>query len=212
MGQLGHRTSARSSRVPVVQPGESDYAGTHQRTVACRGPARVGDLAARGAEPVGGTSLDRAGGPEHRPSLVAHVSRAPGIPPLERGGDVVERRLAGEVSPGGRDAADAHSHLRVIAPLAGRVGAESATLHLRLAGRGSGELIGHAERVAARLREQDAGGAVGLLRGQVHPITSLSVGGTWVHGSLARGSGGQEEGVAAVEDRRVGEFAVPDHA
>jgi hypothetical protein len=98
------------------------------------------------------------GAAEHRARLDPDVGRAVAGPLLEGLRDLVERLRGGEVGTGGGDAGDADGHLRVVAPLARLVRAEAAAEHVCLAGGRRGELVGDAERVAAGLAGECAGG------------------------------------------------------
>ena len=173
-GRDGGRRCGRV--VSVVEPAQAHDAGAHERTVpggvGVGSGIRVAGLAEAGA----GGPVAPGGGAQDRPRLVADVAGALASPTLEAFGDVVEGGRGGEVCAGGRDLGDADGHLRVITPLAGRIGSEAATEHLRLVTRGSAELVGDAQGIATRLAEEHPGGSVGLLAVQDQWITAFGCG------------------------------------
>jgi hypothetical protein len=121
-------------RLDVVQVGERDGAGAHERAVAGRTPGAAvqvrADLAHGGrCRPA---AAQRVG--EHRPGLDADVGRPVPVPAQEALRDALLRCVGAQVRAGGRHLGDAERHLGVVAPLTRRDPAEPAAEQLRLAG------------------------------------------------------------------------------
>ena len=116
----------------VVEEGERDRRGAHQRSVA----GRVRPSAACRAYDASRASSRRPGArprgdlAQHRPGLVADVGGTAAQPVDPALDDRVERGLVAEAAVGGH-LRDHDGHLGVVAPLAGRVGPEAAADHPR---------------------------------------------------------------------------------
>jgi AbrB family looped-hinge helix DNA binding protein len=170
MGQGAGQVGRLDHRVDVPEVGQRDRTGAHEGAVAGRAPrlrveVRAGSPHGRGRRTAPSERLGQDG-----PRLHADVGRTIGVPTQEALGDALLRLCAAQVRACGCDLGDADGHLGVLAPLARGDAAEPAAEHLRLAAQGAdAELVGHAERVAGGLADQDADGAVDLLWGQVHP-------------------------------------------
>lgn len=172
MGQGRDQPRGASGARPVVERGDPDHRGAHQRAVAGAAGVvrRVGQCLVRHHPGrTVSTAQARAGGPEHGRGLQPDVGRIVGQPEQEVRGHGIERLLCQEVVAVRGDVGDAHRHRRVVAPLAGVEVTEAATAHLRelVEGGRQSELVGNAECVTGGLAEQHSRGPVGLLVAQL---------------------------------------------
>ena len=162
--ELGDGPCGPCGALAVVESDEADHAGAHERAVACGLLGPLVEHRGRAREPLGGGARERRRRAEHAGGLRADVARAVSEPRLEGRGDLVELGQARQAAAALTHAGDAHSHLRVVAPLARSIGAEAATAHQRVALGRPRELVGDAERVAARLTQEHSGRAVEHVR------------------------------------------------
>ena len=175
MRELGDSARRLSEPAAVVEVAQCNGSRAHQSTVAGRVRPRCGVggglLGHHGTGPGLPARESGPGRPQHRAGLDADVGRVAPVPLEEAVSDLVEGGRRGEVGAGGGDPRDGNAHGGVVAPLAGREVAEASARHrgLDTRGRRGGELVGHAERVAGRSREQHSGRSVALSSRQLHP-------------------------------------------
>ena len=174
VGQLRDQACRPGQGLPVVEVGEGDRRGTHQRAVASSVTvggcvaARLGPHDPRPPCLSAGDSTRRR--TEDGGGLDTDVGRVGAVPVDETFRDGVQGGLVGEVGTRGGHLGDRGGHGGVVAPLPWREVTESSTFHLRerVGCRWLTELVGDAQGVARRGSEQHAGGAVGLGQGELH--------------------------------------------
>ncbi len=149
MGEFADRAGGLHHCVFVVEIGEGNRRGAHQRTVTGR---VAGALVQRGRLGARMCRRDRAvarGRAQHRAGLDAYVF---GVerPLVPAGDDAVLRGNVTQVSPGRGDLCDRDRHRGVVGPLPGLPAAATAHGDLELGAAGLSELVWRAERVACR--------------------------------------------------------------
>ena len=170
--QLAHRTGRLRQGGFVVEVGQCDRRGPHQRAVARRAASDSVQLGRFRARCLRGDAVSACAA-ENRPRLHTNIFGVLGplVPPPDQG---VERLFVTKVGPSGGHLSDGDGHRRVVGPFAG-LPAEAAAphhRHLEIRAAGRPELIRSTQGITGGGAQQHSDGPINLCGSQCHEIAS----------------------------------------